>query len=178
MSDGKKHRLLGLDSAALIPTILGPALVTLLDLVTENALIAGLVYVLAIIAASSAGGVWYGLAAAVLSLIPFVVFFIPPDGFGFATFEDVIAAIVFGATAITAGVLFDRQRRALHALDEERSRAREAQRQSGGGGGDRAPAPALRRGALLGGDPGAGSRRRADPVGRRGRGARRPHRPR
>ena len=89
MSDGKKHRLRELDSAALIPTILGPALVTLLDLVTENAVIAALVYVLAIVAASSAGGVWYGLAAAVLSLIPFVVFFIPPDGFGFATFEEI-----------------------------------------------------------------------------------------
>jgi PAS domain S-box-containing protein len=114
----------------LIPTILGPALVTLLDLVTENAVIAALVYVLAIVAASSAGGVWYGLAAAVLSLIPFVVFFSPPDGIGFATFEGVIAAVVFGATAIAAGVLFDRQRQALHALDEERSRARAAQRRA------------------------------------------------
>jgi len=130
MSDGKKHRLRELDSAALIPTILGPALVTLLDLVTENAVIAALVYVLAIVAASSAGGVWYGLAAAVLSLIPFIVFFSPPDGIGFATFEDVIAAVVFGATAIAAGVLFDRQRKALHALDEERSRARAAQRRA------------------------------------------------
>ena len=130
MSDGKKHRLRELDSAALIPTILGPALVTLLDLVTENAVIAALVYVLAIVAASSAGGVWYGLAAAVLSLIPFVVFFSPPDGIGFATFEGVIAAVVFGATAIAAGVLFDRQRQALRALDEERSRARAAQRRA------------------------------------------------
>ena len=127
MSDGKKHRLQERDSAALIATIFGPAVVTLLSVFTDNALIAGLVYVLAIIAASSAGGVSYGLAAAVLSLIPFIVFFIPPDGLGFATFEDVIAAIVFGATAIAAGVLFDRQRKALHALDEERSRARAAQ---------------------------------------------------
>jgi len=130
MSDLKKHRLDERQSAALLATILGPALVTLLDLVTENAVIAALVYVLAIIAASSAGGVWYGLAAAVLSFIPFVVFFIPPDGFGFSTFEDVIAAIVFGATAIAAGVLFDRQRQALKALNEERSRAREAQRRA------------------------------------------------
>jgi PAS domain S-box-containing protein len=130
MSDVKKHRLDERHSAALIATILGPALVTLLDLVTENAVIAALVYVLAIMAASSAGGVWYGLAAALLSLIPFVVFFIPPDGFGFATFEDVVAAVVFGATAIAAGVLFDRQRKALHALNEERSRAREAQRRA------------------------------------------------
>ena len=130
MSDGKKHRLQERDSAALIATIVGPAIVTLLSLFTDNALIAGLVYVLAIIAASSAGGVRYGLGAAVLSLIPFVVFFIPPDGFGFATFEDVIAAVVFGATAIAAGVLFDRQRKALNALDEERSRARAAQRRA------------------------------------------------
>jgi PAS domain S-box-containing protein len=118
------------DYAALAATILGPALVTLLDLVTENAVIAGLVYVLAIVAASSAGGVWYGLAAAILSLIPFVVFFIPPDGLGFSTFEDVIAAVVFGATAIAAGTLFDRQRNALQALNAERSRAREAQRRA------------------------------------------------
>ena len=118
------------DYAALAATILGPALVTLLDLATENAVIAGLVYVLAIVAASSAGGVWYGLAAAVLSLIPFVVFFIPPDGLGFSTFEDVIAAVVFGATAIAAGTLFDRQRNALQALNEEQSRAREAQRRA------------------------------------------------
>ena len=118
------------DYAALAATILGPALVTLLDLVTENALIAGLVYVLAIVAASSAGGVWYGLAAAILSLIPFVVFFVPPDGLGFSSFEDVIAAVVFGATAIAAGTLFDRQRNALQALNEERSRAREAQRRA------------------------------------------------
>lgn len=130
MPDVKRHALGERRSAALAATIIGPALVTLLDVFTNNALIAGLVYVLAIIAASSAGGVWYGLAAAALSLIPFVVFFIPPDGLGFATFEDLIAAIVFGATAITAGVLFDRQRRALEALSEERSRAMEAQRRA------------------------------------------------
>ena len=116
--------------AALVATILGPVLVTLLDLVTDNAVIAGLVYVLAIIAASSAGGVWYGLAAAVLSIVPFVYFFIPPDGLGFSTFEDVVAATVFAATAIAAGALFDRQRSALEALNEERSRARDAQRQA------------------------------------------------
>jgi PAS domain S-box-containing protein len=126
----KRHVLGERNSAALVATVLGPAIVTLLNFVTDNALIAGLVYVLAIIAASSAGGVWFGLAAAVLSLVPFVVFFIPPDGLGFSTFEDAIAAIVFGATAITAGLLFDRQRRALKALDEERSRAREAQRRA------------------------------------------------
>jgi two-component system phosphate regulon sensor histidine kinase PhoR len=130
MPDVKRHALGERNSAALVATILGPALVTLLNFVTDNALIAGLVYVLAIIAASSAGGVRFGLAAAVLSLVPFVVFFIPPDGLGFSTFEDAIAAIVFGATAITAGLLFDRQRRALKALDEERSRAREAQRRA------------------------------------------------
>jgi PAS domain S-box-containing protein len=130
MPDVKTRALGERHSAALVATILGPALVTLLDLFTNNALIAGLVYVLAIIAASSAGGVWYGLAAAALSLIPFVVFFIPPDGLGFSTFEDLIAAIVFGATAIAAGVLFDRQRQALEALSEERSRAMEAQRRA------------------------------------------------
>jgi PAS domain S-box-containing protein len=130
MPNVKRHALGERDSAAFVATILGPAIVTLLHLFTDNALIAGLVYVLAIIAASSAGGVWYGLGAAVLSLVPFVVFFIPPDGFGFSTFEDVIAAVVFSATAITAGVLFDRQRRALNALNEERSRAREAQRRA------------------------------------------------
>ena len=177
MSDGKKHRLQELDSAALIATILGPAIVTLLSLFTDNALIAGLVYVLAIIAASSAGGVWYGLGAAVLSLIPFVVFFIPPDGFGFATFEDVIAAVVFGATAIAAGVLFDRQRKALQCAGRRAFARTGRAAQSGGGRGDGAPAPALRRGALLGSDAGTGSRRRADPVCRRSRGAGRAHRP-
>src|SRR4051794_35100038 len=90
MPDVKRHALGERRSAALLATILAPALVTLLDIFTNNALIAGLVYVLAIIAASSAGGVWYGLAAAVLSLIPFIVFFIPPDGLGFSTFEDLI----------------------------------------------------------------------------------------
>ena len=128
MPDVKRH--LAERNSALAATILGPAIVTLLSLFTDNALIAGLVYVLAIIAASSAGGVSYGLAAATLSLVPFVAFFIPPDGLGFSTFEDAIAAIVFGATAVAAGVLFDRQRRALQALNEERSRAREAQRQA------------------------------------------------
>src|SRR5204863_9384877 len=117
------HKLRERNSAALIATILGPALVTLLEFGTENAVIAALVYVLAIVAASSAGGVWYGLAAALLSLVPFVVFFIPPDGPGAATFEDLIAAVVCGATAIAAGVLYDRQRNALHALEQERSRA-------------------------------------------------------
>jgi PAS domain S-box-containing protein len=130
MPDSNRHTLVGRDSAALVATVLGPALVTLLSVVTDNALIAGLVYVLAIIAASSAGGVRYGLAAAVLSLVPFVVFFIPPDGLGFSTFEDAIAGVVFCATAIAAGLLFDRQRRALQALNEERSRARAAQRQA------------------------------------------------
>ncbi|HEY7148292.1 MAG TPA: ATP-binding protein [Gaiellaceae bacterium] len=130
MSEAKRNALDERNSAALLATVLGPALVTLLAVATDNALIAGLVYVLAIMAASSAGGVKYGLAAAVLSLVPFVVFFTPPGEMGFEATEDVIAAVVFAATAIAAGVLFDRQRKALQALNEERSRARSAQRRA------------------------------------------------
>ena len=114
---------------AAVATILGPALVTLLAFFTDNAVIAALVYVLAIAAASSAGGMWFGIAASALSLVPFDYFFTEPTNqVGFSTIEDAIAAVVFVATALTVGGLFDRERRARRALDEQRSRAQSAQR--------------------------------------------------
>jgi signal transduction histidine kinase len=115
--------------SAAAATLIGPALVTLLAFFTDNAVIAALVYVLAIAAASSAGGMWFGVAASVLALVPFDYFFTPPvHTVGFSTIEDAIAAVVFVATALIVGGLFDRERRARRALGEERSRAQSAQR--------------------------------------------------
>jgi signal transduction histidine kinase len=113
--------------AALV-TVFGPALVTLLALFTDDSVVAALVYVLAIITASLAGGIWFGLAASALSLIPFNYFFAKPENeFGFATGEDVVVAVVFVATALATGAVFDRERRARAALDAAAAGARRLQ---------------------------------------------------
>ena len=128
MLNVRRHALAERNYAALLITVLGPAVVTLLAFVTDNAVIAALLYVLAIAAASSSGGMWYGIAAAALSLVPFDYFFISPENeFGFSTVEDAIAAIVFLAAALTVGGLFDRERRAQRAAEAAAATARRLQ---------------------------------------------------
>jgi PAS domain S-box-containing protein len=124
----KRHALGEWNVAALVTTIVGPTVVTLLAFVTDNSVIAALLYVLAIAAASSAGGIWFGIAAAVLSIVPFDYFFInPTQQLGFSTLEDAIAAIVFIAAALTVGGLFDRERRAQQTAEAAAATARRLQ---------------------------------------------------
>ena len=128
MPDPKRHALGERNSAALVATIVGPTVVTLLAFVTDNPVIAALLYVLAIAAASSAGGIWFGVAAAALSIVPFDYFFISPShNLGFSTVEDATAAIVFLAAALTVGGLFDRERRAQRAAESAAATARRLQ---------------------------------------------------
>ena len=97
--------------AALI-AVGAPGLITLLALTTTDELIPGLLYVLAVASAAAAGGIWSGLLAGACSFIPFNYFFTgPSEGFSFSD-DDVIALVVFAATALGVGWIIEREKRA------------------------------------------------------------------
>ncbi len=104
--DGRRNAV-----AALI-AVAAPGLITLLTLTTTDELIPGLLYVLAVASAAAAGGIWSGLLAGLCSFIPFNYFFTGPnEGFSFSD-NDVIALVVFAATALGVGWIIEREKRA------------------------------------------------------------------
>jgi signal transduction histidine kinase len=108
--------------AALI-AVGAPAMITLLAVSDVERLIPGLLYVLAIASAAAAGGIWAGLLAAACSYIPFNYFFTgPTEGFSF-TRDDVVALLVFLATALGVGWIIEREQHAREAAAEARRRA-------------------------------------------------------
>jgi signal transduction histidine kinase len=108
--------------AALI-AVGAPGLITLLALSNTPGLIPGLLYVLAVASAAAAGGIAAGLVAGVCSFIPFDYFFTAPgEAFGFGN-DDIVAVLVFLATAVGVGSIIEREKRARAAAAQARVRA-------------------------------------------------------
>jgi len=94
-------------AAALVP----PATVTLGATlpVHVSTTTAALAYVLAVVLAAAAGGVWPGLAASVLSFLALNFFFTPPfNTFIVAKTEDLVALGVFLVVSATVGTMLSR----------------------------------------------------------------------
>ena len=88
----------------LVVTIAAPALVTVLAITDTTGLVPALLYVLAIAAATAAGGPWFGLAASVLSFVPFIYFFTTPQHrFGVSEADELVAGMLFLITAVGIG---------------------------------------------------------------------------
>jgi serine phosphatase RsbU (regulator of sigma subunit) len=111
----------------------GVAAVTALYFLPHHppALIAGLLYLLVVVVATSLGGFWPGFTAAVLSCIPFDYFFMPPmNSFGPGTIanpgsaklDTLIALGIFLAVAIVIVPVINREQnaRARAVLTQER----------------------------------------------------------
>jgi two-component system, OmpR family, sensor histidine kinase KdpD len=82
------------------------------------------IYILAVVAATAVGGLWSGLASAVLSFLGLNFFFTPPrHTFRVSKGEDLVALIVFLIVAVIVGSLLAR------AL-EERNRASRRERET------------------------------------------------
>src|SRR6266540_3624850 len=80
-------------------------------------------YMLAVVTAAAVGGLWSGLASAVLSFLGLNFFFTPPrDTFRVGKAEDLVALIVFLIVATIVGALLAR---ALEERDRAARRARE-----------------------------------------------------
>jgi signal transduction histidine kinase len=105
-----------------------PALITLLALGHTDELIPGLLYVLAVASAAAAGGVWAGLLAGACSFIPFDYFFTGSNrGLSFSD-DDVVALVVFGATAVGVGWIIEQEKRARTAAASSARAAARLQR--------------------------------------------------
>jgi PAS domain S-box-containing protein len=89
-----------------------PGVVTLLAFAHPRTIIPGLLYILAIMLATTVGGRWVGLAAATVSLLAFLYFFTSPHHRLSLDAEAVVAVIVFGLTGILGSEALARQRQA------------------------------------------------------------------
>jgi two-component system sensor histidine kinase KdpD len=109
-------------AAALVP----PLIVTLgatfpVEISTTTA---ALGYVLAVVLAAAAGGVWPGLAASVLSFLALNFFFTPPmHTFTVEETEDLVALAVFLAVSATVGTMLSR-------VFDQRARAERREREA------------------------------------------------
>jgi two-component system sensor histidine kinase KdpD len=109
-------------AAALLP----PLIVTLgaafpVEISTTTA---ALGYVLAVVLAAAAGGVWPGLAASVLSFLALNFFFTPPlHTFAVEETEDLVALAVFLAVSATVGTMLSR-------VFDQRARAERREREA------------------------------------------------
>jgi PAS domain S-box-containing protein len=113
-----RRALLGLAAV-----LAAPGAVTLLAFAHPRPVIPALLYIVAIMLATIAGGRWAGLAAAIASLVPFLYFFTTPQqGFSIDA-EAFVAIVVFGLTGIFGSEAIARQR-------ESRERAERAVRTS------------------------------------------------
>lgn len=80
-----------------------------------------LTFLLAVLLISANWGFWYAAAVAILSTVAFNFFFLPPIGtFTIADPANWVALFAFLATAIIAGRLSERARRAALAADQRR----------------------------------------------------------
>lgn len=89
-----------------------------------SATTAALLYVLAVMAASVATGIWGGLGASILSFLALNFFFTPPvHAFTVGKFEDLVALLVFLVVSATIGAL-------LSSALAERTRAERREREA------------------------------------------------
>jgi PAS domain S-box-containing protein len=104
----------------------GPTVISLLELRSTGAVIPALLYVVTILAATALGGRLTGLVAALVSLILFHYFFIPPThSWGFKG-EGVLALLVFGATALLGSEVLVREQAAREQAQGEAASSQEA----------------------------------------------------
>jgi PAS domain S-box-containing protein len=103
-----------------------PGLVTLLALTSVRAVVPGLLYIVAITAATVAGGRWAGLVAAAASFVPFSYFFIAPHHRAALGAEGIVALVVFVATGVFASEALARQRQARGRAEQAVQTSRRA----------------------------------------------------
>jgi PAS domain S-box-containing protein len=115
-------------AAAALVAIAGPAAVTLLAFGNPHEALPALLYVLAVLFATSIGGRGPGLVAAAVSIVPFYYFFLAPHHTWALKSEGAVALTVFLLTGVLGGEVLARQRGArtraeakassrTHALD-------------------------------------------------------------
>ena len=105
--------------AAALVAVGGPAAVSLLAFTDAGILPPAFLYLLAIVFATAAGGVWFGLLSGLLSFLALNYFFTGPrNDFGFSHAEDAVSAACFGVAAVVASELVDRQRRSRQVAEE------------------------------------------------------------
>jgi two-component system phosphate regulon sensor histidine kinase PhoR len=110
--------------AATLVAIAGPAAVSLLAFTDVSTLPPAFLYLLAIVAATAAGGLWFGLLAGLLSFLGLNYFFTgPTNAIGFSDAEDAVSAVCFGIAAVIASELVDRQARSRMVAEEALERA-------------------------------------------------------
>jgi len=96
---------------AIVAVILGPAIATGIALAARSigAVGAASLYLLAVVAVAAFGGVWSGIAAAVVSFLGINYFFTPPKHtFRVNKIDDLVALFVFLGVAAIVGALFAR----------------------------------------------------------------------
>jgi PAS domain S-box-containing protein len=104
----------------------GPGAVTLLAFAHTNSATPALLYVVAVMAATAVGGLWAGLLASVLSLAPFVYYFLAPRN-AFALDAGAAATLtVFVLASLLAGGLVERQRRLRRRAEKAVAAGRQA----------------------------------------------------
>ncbi|MGH3050610.1 MAG: GAF domain-containing protein, partial [Gaiellaceae bacterium] len=131
-ADGKASRLRsqprlrrGLAAAALV--IGAPGLVTLLALTSVREVIPALLYIVAILAATTLGGRWGGLAAALASFFPFSYYFVAPHGSAaLGGAAGITALVVFVLTAFFSSEALERQRSARARAEQAVKTSRQA----------------------------------------------------
>src|SRR5947209_15625336 len=88
----------------------GPGIVTLLHFTTLRAVVPGLLYLVAIIAATAVGGRIAGLVAVAASAYPFLHYFAARYDKGNANAEGITATVVFVLAALYANEVLRRER--------------------------------------------------------------------
>ncbi len=112
---------------ATVVALAAPGLVTLLAFTNVRAVIPGLLYIVAISAATTAGGRWGGLLAAAASFVPFSYYFVAPTHHAaWADSEGVTALVVFVLAAIFGSETLGRQRSARARAERAAAAGREA----------------------------------------------------
>ena len=106
---------------ALAVAVAGPAAVSLLAFGHPHEALPALLYVLAVLVATSLGGRVPGLIAAVVSIVPFYYFFLVPHHTWAVKSEGAVALAVFILTGVLGGEVLARQRGARTRAEEEAS---------------------------------------------------------
>jgi PAS domain S-box-containing protein len=109
------------DAAAAVVALGGPAVVSLLALGNPHEALPALLYVLAVLFATSLGGRAPGLLAAAVSIVPFYYFFLVPRDTWTVKSEGAVALVVFVLTGVLGGEVLARHRGARTRAEEESS---------------------------------------------------------
>ncbi|HJQ50509.1 MAG TPA: GAF domain-containing protein, partial [Gaiellaceae bacterium] len=108
-------------AAAGLVALAGPGAVTLLAFGRPHEALPALLYVLAVLFATSLGGRGSGLVAATVSIVPFYYFFLVPHHTWALKSEGAVALAVFVLTGVLGGEVLARQRGARTRAEAEAS---------------------------------------------------------